>query len=144
VASLGEFGAAVRELGEDERDDFTFFGERFDVVGAMPPILMIQLGAAATGKIDQIEGLAAVWETFRLALGDDEYARFFRIAVDKRADFQSLFGLSMALFEAQAGRPTEEPRGSSDGLSTTSPSASPSSSVWAQHELRPVAEVLAG
>lgn len=142
MAFLGEFGAAVRELADSEQDTFTLFGETFTVVGALPSILMVQLGAAATGKIDQLEGLAAVWETYRRALGDDEFDRFFKHAGDTRADFESLFALAMKLFEAQAGRPTGEVSASSDTSPATSPNVSPISSVWESHGLRPVSDVV--
>ena len=143
MADLGEFGAALREL-EGERDTFSFFGERFTVSQDIPPMLMLQLGAAATGKVEESEGLAAMWEAMRCSLGDDEFARFYKLAVSKRADLESLMRLTFKLFEAQGGRPTQEPQGSSPGLSTTSLSPSGSSSRWEDKGLRPISSVLAG
>jgi hypothetical protein len=69
MPSLGTFGAAVREFDPDgERDTFDFFGTTFVVEGVIPPMLMLQLGAAMTGKIGDIEGNAAMWEALRTAL----------------------------------------------------------------------------
>ncbi len=148
MTHLGSFGAAVKELDPTaERDSFEFFGERFEVVGVIPPMLMLQLGAAATGKIDDQEGLAALWEAMRLSLDADEdskeFDRLYKLAVKNRCDLEDLMKLAMALFEAQAGRPTGEPRGSSAGPSTTSPSSSASSSVHpAFAHLKPVNELV--
>lgn len=150
MSHLGSFGAAVKELNPaSDKDTFDFFGEKFEVQATIPPMLMLQLGAAATGKIDDQEGLAALWEAMRCSLDADEsgtnFNRFFKLAVSKRCDLEDLMRLAMALFEAQAGRPTEEPRGSSAGQSTTSPSSSTSSSVHpAFAHLKPVNEVLGG
>lgn len=71
---IGEFGAAKRELS-GEKDDFVFCGELFDVQQPMPPVLAIQLGAAVSGKIDETEGYAAVWEAFRISLTVPEFHR---------------------------------------------------------------------
>lgn len=160
MATLGEFGAALAELDPDaERDDFTFFGEVFAVVGVMPSMLQVQLGAAATGKIDDAEGLAAMWEALRCSLttpartGDDgkqvaedesAFNRFYKLAVAKRADLDSLMTLTFKLFEVQNGRPTAAQLASSDGPRTTSPSSRSSHSDPALRNLRPVSEVLAG
>lgn len=159
MASLGEFGAAIRELDKDtERDTFTFFGSEFTVVADIPPMLMLQLGAAATGKIDDAEGLAACWEALRICLdepdveGSDEkqsepvkqFNTFYKLAVTKRADLESIMKIVFKLFEAQSGRPTEQAPGSSAGLPTTSQSSSGSSAHPALAHLRPVSEVLTG
>lgn len=163
MASLGEFGAAVRELGVDtrERDTFVFFGEEFTVHGEIPSVLMLQLGASATGKIEETEGLAAMWEALRCsmtkpangAIGEDgepkaddpaEFSRFYKRAVAKYADLQEIMQLTFKLFEAQSGRPTKGASASSPGQSSTSPSSSPSSTHPALAHLRPVSEVLAG
>lgn len=160
---LGEFGAAIKELDPDaEKDTFTFFGEKFTVVAPMAPMLLFQMAAASTGKVDEAEGFAAIWETMRTCLdqpdlepwtgeGDDprpepvkQFNQFYKIAVTKAADLPSLMKLAMKLFEAQNGRPTVEPQGSSDGPLRTSPSSSTSSTHPALAHLRPVSEVLAG
>lgn len=150
MGHLGSFGAAVKELDPGaEKDTFDFFGETFTVAGVIPPMLMLQLGAASTGKIDEQEGLAALWETMRCSLdadeGGDQFDRLYKLAVAKRCDLEDLMRLAMMLFEAQAGRPTEEPQGSFPGPSRTSPSSSTSSSVHpAFAHLTPVNAVLTG
>lgn len=148
MGHLGSFGAAVKELDPGaDKDTFDLFGESFTVVGVIPPMLMLQLGAATTGKIDDQEGLGAMWEAMRCSLtvaereepaadgtartvpaDGSQFDRLYKLAVAKRCDLDSLMKLAMALFEVQAGRPTEEPRGSSPGLSATSPSSNTSSS----------------
>lgn len=156
MAHLGSFGAAVRELDPGaDRDTFDLMGESFTVVGVIPPMLMLQLGAATTGKIDDQEGLGAMWEAMRCALtkpavGEQpedgtEFDRLYKVAVGKRCDLDGLMKLAMALFESQAGRPTGEPQGSLPGPSTTSPSSNTSSSVSPALEgMTPVASLLGG
>lgn len=165
MSHLGSFGAAVKELDPGaDRDTFDFFGETFTVHGVIPPMLMLQLGAAATGKIDDQEGLAALWESMRCSLTAPEHEepdgeggtktvaadgaqfdKLYKIAVNRNCSLDDLMKLALALFEVQAGRPTVEPRGSSAGLSTTSPSTSTSSSTHpAFAHLKPVNELLAG
>ncbi len=153
MTHLGSFSAAVRELdGGAERDTFDFFGEKFTVEGVLPPVLMLQLGAASTGKIDDQEAFGALWEALRCSLDANpeedatNFNRFYKLAVKHRCELEDLAKIVMALFGAQAGRPTEGQPGSAPGLSTTSPSSSASST--AQHpafaHLKPVNEVLGG
>lgn len=164
MSNLGSFGAAVRELAPDrERDAFEFFGEMFTVEGTLPPVLQIQLGAAVTGKIAETEGLAAIWETMRCCLtrpertiaefdpetrkpriepaDESQFDRWFKLAVSKKCDMDELLKLAMALFEAQAGRPTEEQPVSSDGPLTTSLNSNGSSSTPPE-QFHPVGELL--
>lgn len=143
MAKLGEFGAALKELDPDaEKDTFTYFGEEFEIAGVLPPMLMFQLAAAMTGKVDETEGMAALWEAFRVALGNEEFNHLYRIAVEKRDSTESLMSVVMAIYQADAGRPTVEPSGSSHGQSTTSPSSSTSSTHPALAGLTPVSELV--
>lgn len=156
MAHLGSFGAALREIDPAaERDTFEFFGEKFTVEGVMPEILRFQLSATLVGGDTGTNGMAAMWGALRAALtkpgadggreDDSQFDRFYRLAVARKANTDSLMDLAFRLFEVQAGRPTVEPQGSSAGSSTTSPSASTSSSTHpALAHLRPVNEVLAG
>ncbi|GAA2516664.1 hypothetical protein [Winogradskya humida] len=167
MTNLGSFGAAARELDPAaEKDTFNFFDKKFEVVGIIPPMLMVQLGAATTGKIDDQEGLGAMWEAMRCSLtrpevetqpADDrpqtaatpadesQFVEFYKLAVAKVCDIDELMRLAMALFEGQAGRPTEEPAGSFAGPSTTLPSSNGSSSEpQAWPGMVPVAQVLGG
>ena len=156
MSHLGSFGAAAKEIsGDAEPDTFQFFGDTFKVVGAIPPMLAIQLGAAATGKVGEEEGMGAMWETLRTALtapatdgrpeDETQFVAFYRSAVNHRCNIDELMKLAFALFEAQTGRPTEEPQGSSPGPTSTSPSSNTSSSAHpAFAHLTPVNEVLAG
>lgn len=140
MATLGSFGAAVRELDpQAPRDTFDFFDETFTVHGLIPPMLMLQLGAAMVGKISELEGNAAMYEAFRCGLtkpaaeadsdGDDsQFDRFYRIAVDRRCDTSELVRLVFALIGAQAGLPTERQPTLQGGQPPTSQSSSSSSS----------------
>lgn len=160
MAHLGTFGAAQREAAPiTDQDSFEFCGEKFDVQGQIPSMLMIQLGAAATGKIEEQEGFGAIWEVMRCSLTVEEhevdgkavpedasgFQRFYRLAVAKRVELPELIRLAMALFEAQAGRPTERQPDSPAGPPPISTSSSGSSSTprdWPG--MTPVREVLAG
>jgi hypothetical protein len=160
MASLGSFGAAVREFDPDgERDTFDFFGETFVVEGVIPSMLHIQLGAALAGKIAEIDGNAALYEVMRCALtkperqvdgetepmDESQFDRFFRLAVQKRCDLDDLLTLVFKLFGAQAGRPTEQRPTSPDGsLPTSTNSKSSASDSLASQGYRSVDEVLAG
>lgn len=150
---LGDFGAALRELDpSQDKDTFSFFEEKFEIISELPPMLMLQIAASMTGKVDEAEGMAAMWEGLRVSLGDSEFARFYKLAVNGRADIQSLMELVMAVFQATGGeRPTVQVPDSPSGQSTTSPSSSTSSSVPQAFggdrsipHLRPISEVLAG
>ena len=156
MAHLGSFGAALREIDpEGEKDTFEFFGEKFTVEGSMPAILRFQLSAAIVGGESGAGGMGAMWGALRAALtrpgkdggrdDDSQFDRFYRLAVARKVDTDSLMDLVFKLFEVQAGRPTVEPRGSSTGSSETSPSASTSSSTHpALAHLRPVEQLVAG
>lgn len=164
MGDLGAFGAAVRELDPNrEQDSFTFCGKPFKVVADMPPMLAFQMGAAATGKVDQAEGLAAVWISLRISLdepdltpwdgaGEDtrpaplkQFDDLYKLAVETHASAEELTRLALKLFEGQTGRPTERQSDSSDSPSTTSRSSSAlSSDPRLPSHLRPVSEVLSG
>lgn len=174
---LGDFGAALKELDPgQEKDSFSFFGEKFEIVGVLPPMLMLQIGAFMTGKVDESEGMGAMWEAMTVSLdqpdldewtgqGPDDrpapvkqFNRFYRLAVNRKADERSLMELVMSIFQASGGeRPTVQVPVSPAGLSPTSPSSSTLSStpqdsgaeVVLVHDasvphLRPVSQVLAG
>jgi hypothetical protein len=160
MASLGTFGAAVREFDPDgERDTFDFFGETFVVEGVIPAMLHIQLGAALAGKINEIDGNAAMYEAMHCALtkperqvngktepvDESQFDQFFRLAVQKRCDLDDLLALVFKLFGAQAGRPTEQrPTSQPGSLPTSTNSKSSASGSQDSPRLVSVDEVLAG
>lgn len=153
MGDLGSFGAALKELDPNaEKDTFTYFGEKFEIVSVLPPVLMFQLAAAMTGKVDETEGMGALWQAMRISLGDDEFNRFYRLAVDRKDSNEGLMTVVMAIYQNDAGRPTVQPSDSSAGLSSVSPSSSPSSTVTdspfgprdAVDDLVPVSRILAG
>ena len=159
MGHLGDFGAALKELDPNaEKDTFSFFGEKFEVIADLPPMLIFQLAASMTGKVNETEGMGAMWAALNVSLGEDGFNRFYKLAVSQCADIESLMELVMSLFQASGGeRPTVQVSDSPTGPSATSPSSSTSSSVppafggeQGPHDattptrLRPVAEVLAG
>jgi hypothetical protein len=131
MGHLGDFGAALKELDPNApKDTFGFFGEKFEVVDELPPMLIFQLAAAMTGKVEETEGMGAMWEALRVSLGEGEFTRFYKLAIAKRAELNSLMELVMTLFQASGGeRPTVQVSDSPAGQLTTSPSSSTSHSV---------------
>jgi len=143
MASLGTFGAVVREYEPPtDPDTFELCGGTFRVVGEIPGMVELKLGAALTGKIGGLEGDAALYEALRHALtvpereadgktvGADasEWDRFYEVATTKGAAGEWLTALVLNILAAQVGRPTVRPSTSSDGRSTTSTNSSASSS----------------
>lgn len=152
---LGDFGAAVAELDPNaEKDAFGFFGEKFVIVADLPAVLVLQIGAFSTGKVDEAEGMGAMWSALEISLGAEAFARFYKIAIAKRADVQSLMEIVMSIFQASSGeRPTVRVLDSPAGQSPTSPSSSTSASTppdsgeerdLSVPHLVPVSRVLAG
>lgn len=131
MSHLGDFGAAVNELDPNaEKDTFSFFGEKFEIVDELPPMLIFQLAASMTGKVEETEGMGAMWSALEISLGKDEFGRLYKLAVEKRADIQSLMELVMTLFQASGGeRPTVQVSDSPVGQLPTSPSSNTSPSV---------------
>jgi hypothetical protein len=127
---LGDFGAAVKELDPTtEKDTFTFAGEEFTVVEELPAVLILQVGAFMTGKVDESEGMGAMWSALEISLGTDDFARFYKLALSSRAAVETLMELVMAIFQATGGeRPTVQVLDSPVGESPTSPNSSTSSS----------------
>jgi hypothetical protein len=160
MPSLGSFGAALREFDPDsERDTFDFFGETFVVEGIIPAMLNLQLGAALSGKIAEMDGNAAMYEAMRCALtkpertdgdqvtdaDDAPFDRFYRLAVQKRCELGQLIQLVFTLVGAQSGRPTEQQPTSQPGPLPTSTSSNQSASdILASQGFTPVDGVLAG
>lgn len=158
MANLGSFNAAVREFDPDtERDTFDLFGVTFTVEGVIPPMLMVHLGAAMVGKAGQWETNAALWQALRCSLSiperpgedgttlaedDTQFRLFYRVAVAKRADHDTLLELVFALVGAQAGKVTEQPPTSPGGPPPTSESSNSSSSD--SPALRSVEDLAAG
>ncbi len=127
MASIGSFGAAVREFAPGaERDTFEFFGKTFTVEGVIPPMLMVQLGAAIAGKVSDMSGNAAIWEVFRCSLSadddDEQFNLFYQLAVRKRCTLDELLKLALSILGVQAGKEDTETPG-------TSPPGSPSAST---------------
>lgn len=158
MAKIGSFGAAVREIEPDaERDTFDFCGEEFTVHGAIPPMLMLRLGASMAGEMGVIESNAVVYKALRLALtipadtaektpaDTSQFDRFQELAEAKACHFDELARLVFALVGIQIAFPTEPQPTSQDGLQATSGDSNSSASATpASGGLRSVDEVLGG
>lgn len=122
MASLGSFAAAAREYETPaEPDTFEFCGETFTVRGRIPGIVHLTVGASLSGKISGVDAAAALWEALRHALtkpalevdgettaeDDSEWLRFYRLAVERDVETETLTAIAYELLGAEAGRPTE-------------------------------------
>ena len=157
MASLGTFGAAKREFEPDasEPDTFDFCGETFTVKGTIPGMIHLTVGASFSGKVSGVDFAAALLEAIRHALtapaadgepeDEDEWLRFYALAVEHDVDTAELRNIAYALVGADTGRPTGRRSGSSTGSSPTStPSSFSSSDSPASPDSPPGGEVSAG
>jgi hypothetical protein len=141
MASLGSFGAALREYAPEVSDpvELDFYGEKFFVVGEIPAMIELTLTAALVGKVSAVDGDAALYEALRCALttpardkdtpaDTDQWIRFTRLAVTHLAPSEMLTAICYRILGWQVGFPTERPSTSSDGQPTTSPNSNTSAS----------------
>lgn len=137
MASLGSFGAAIRELEPDgERDEFEFFGETFTVEGMIPGIVDLKISAGMSGELSRTESYAAVFEGLRHALtkpaedgaepDESQWERFYLLASQRRCELYELIKLCMHILGTQAGRPTGQRSTSAPGSLPTSTNSSSS------------------
>lgn len=144
MASLGSFGAAVREHDPAvDPDTFDFCGQTFTVHGQIPGMLELTISAALAGKVSGVDGDAALYEALRIALtvpgretdgkkipaDASQWERFYRLAIDQRAEGELLTALVLNIVGAQVGRPTERRSTSQPGPSPTSTSSNSSASA---------------
>jgi hypothetical protein len=153
MATLGSFGAAVREYEQDsDRDTFDFFGEEFTVTSVVPPIVLLKCCAGMAGELNGVQADAAMYEALRYALivpGDrpdrSEWERFYALAADRKASGDSLASLVLNIMGAQAGKDLEPLPGSPDGSPTASTNSNSSSSDTPDSShMIPVDEFLGG
>lgn len=138
MPSIGSFNSAVREIDPAaEPVTFEFFGEQFTVQDGIPPILMLQFGAAAAGQARGMESMATVFEILRTSLtrpvadskrGDTaEFDRFYQLALARKCDEDDLVALAWSLVGAQSDLPTVQLPTSPDGQLPTSENSNSSS-----------------
>lgn len=158
MAKLGSFGAAARELDPDaERDTFDFFGQEFTVVGVMPAMVVLRLGALLAGELNDIEANAVTYQALKYILtkpGDpatktrpdsSQFDRFEDLATERMCDTNELIRLLYSVLGYQISFPTEQPPTSPDGPLPTGESLSSSASGTPDSpRLVSVDEVLAG
>ena len=106
-----------------------FLGESFrlaESVGLMP--LMKFAHHANNGlDSDDMAGLAAMYALIRDTVHADDWDRFERLAIDKRADGDELMEFVGRAIEAISARPTRRRSVSSDGAPPTSPNSTAAS-----------------
>jgi hypothetical protein len=81
-------------------------------VGIMP---LMEWAASSDVDVASADGLRAVYYVLKDAVHEDEWAEFRKFARDEKLEATELLDFANAALEALAGRPTEEPSGSSDG-----------------------------
>jgi hypothetical protein len=153
MALIGEFNVAVKQDTPDrEPDQFKFEGELFTVADDINFVALGRFASAANSGMDsaEMEGLAAMIDLISSVVVDEDRDRFLSLASRKRADGELLMQIVQAVIESQTGRPTEQPSGSPDGLSTTGESSKDASSSEASlspiqrdpriRELRPITD----
>jgi hypothetical protein len=139
MASVGSFAAAKREYAPPaEPDTFEFCGETFSVVGTIPGMVRLTVGAWFGGAVSNNEGGGALRDVIRHALtvpahGDDpeddaQWQRFYELSIDHDVDTEDLVHIAYAILGAEAGRPTERRSTSSTGSSPTSSSSNSTAS----------------
>lgn len=142
MASLGSFGAALREREPDrgEAATFDFCGKTFTVTGEIPAILELTLVGGVAGKVSGFETQVALYEALRFALStpapDDggeadmsQWDEFSKLAVDNRVQQSVLSEIAFRIMGYLVGRPTEQQSDSSPGLLPTGTNSNSSSSA---------------
>ncbi len=143
--NIGEFGAAVAEVTEPvELLTFKLGPDTFYIDTDLGFIPFGKFASAAVSGLDtaEMEGIAAVMSMMEDLIGEypgtgktkaeraatsqdknHEWARFKRSAQVQKTKIDTLLEIIGAVFSAEAGRPTQQPSGSSNGRSRTATSA---------------------
>jgi hypothetical protein len=123
---LGAFGQAADDIeAGDAADTLTFYGQTFHVaasVGAIPLMRFAHSARSGVGTGD-LDGLSAMYDMIRDCLAPGEFDRFEQVAVEHKADGDVILEVCRAVYEALAGRPTEQPSPSSAGRRRTTSSS---------------------
>ncbi len=157
MASLGSFGAAVREFEPDgDRDTFDFFDQTFTVEAAVPSVVLLKFCAGLVGQLSGIETDATMYELLRHTLTKPaakpdekpdrtQWERFYELAAEKKCASDDLITLVLAIAGAQAGKERERSATSEGGSPPAGTSSNGSASDSpASGRLVPVDQALAG
>lgn len=130
MPKIGEFHAAKREAAPAaEPFTFDFEGQTFTVAAKVGTAPLADFAAAAQAGIDtqEMEGLAAMRTLLHQIVVDEDADRLWRALTVARADEDDMLAIIKAVFEAEMGRPTQQPSDSSVGLSISGASSKESS-----------------
>jgi hypothetical protein len=114
-----------------EPETFEFLGESFAVAERVSTLALMRFAkiASAGVDVDDMAGLAAMYDLLQQAVDPSDWARFESHADAQRVQSDDLLAVIQEVLPIIAARPTGRPSDSSDGRPRTSePSADDSSS----------------
>jgi hypothetical protein len=118
--SIHQVQAAAEGVSADRK--VSLKGAEFamaDRIGLAPLILLAVAGSRGVDSSDA-QGLVALHDVLNDCLAEAEHDRFWRHAVDTKADGDDLMTVVKDVIEALSARPTGSPSGSSAGRRRTS------------------------
>lgn len=124
MSSLGDLTPTAQDGVEVEPDTFVFYEETFrtrGAIGLMPLVRFAYISRTGVG-LDDMEGLAAVYEMVRDCLHPDDWDRFQDVCAVKGADEDAVLGVVRVCIQAAAARPSLRPSDSQPGSPSTDPS----------------------
>jgi hypothetical protein len=113
-----------------------FMGAEFKMASKIGLAPLMLLAVAARKGVDAADeaGLAALHDVIQDCIDESEHPRFWRHAVDTKADADDFMKAVQHVIQDLAARPTSPPGGSSTGRRATSASSKASSSKTAMGE----------
>lgn len=136
MADFGDFSAIVAardaaETGEPVKaDTFGWFGEQIRLRPHISPITVGAFFASLDGA-SEADAIAETTNLLKQAIDPADWGTFRSLADNNDVQSPQLLDVIMKILEARAGRPTQQPSDSSDGLSATSPTPTPTSAATA-------------
>lgn len=122
-------GADLASVGLDGRQTVTFCGEPFAIADEVADFALWKYARVLDDDVDGVQRLAAQHVLLQECIAPDEWARFERHALAKKADGAELVGVVNQVMEMLAARPTRRPNDSSTGPQPTPPNSKGSSST---------------
>lgn len=114
--ALIEVPAESHAPGPEDVDSFPWFGAEIRVAASFGQLVWTDW-VEEFGYIDpdHPSAITAVKELMRRMVAEDDFAEFWRLALQHRQTNRDLSGVMHAVLGAAAGRPTQRPSDSSDG-----------------------------
>lgn len=112
-------------------ETFEFLGESFDVAERVSTLALMRFAKVASAgvDVDDMAGLAAMYDLLQQAVAPSDWSRFEAHADAQRVQSDDLLAVIQEVLPIIAGRPTGQPSASSAGRQSRSePSADDSSS----------------